>query len=288
MVRNVWTEKAAGQGFTLDIDIDPGLLTAKDIMHYGIVHVGRREPVARAADLLVERGISGLPVLHEGKIVGMLSDKDLLKVLYESEYLPGLVEEYMTPTCYCFDVEDAVADICKYLNERPFRRVPILHKQRVAGMITRGDIINVYKDKFRPADEPPAHPFQHELLAENIMRSSLPTVYPSTSLYAAMTQVVTKHITGLPVVNSDMNLLGIITEKDFLHVISAPHRPETVVADAMTCDVTTLDHRANIKEICQCLIDTELHTIPILENDRLVGVISRADVLKSRLSVFQP
>ena len=123
---------------------DPGTveetehLLARDVMQYGVLSIGRDEPVHKAIALLVEHEISALPVTQEKRLVGMLSEKDLLRLLYETEYLPGVVEDYMTSDVTSFDVETRLAVIHKQLIERPFRRVPILFRGRLAGMITRG------------------------------------------------------------------------------------------------------------------------------------------------------
>ena len=59
--------------------------TVMDIMQYGVVTIEKDAPVFSAATLIVEKQISGLPVTHNGQIVGMLSEKDLLRLFYENE-----------------------------------------------------------------------------------------------------------------------------------------------------------------------------------------------------------
>jgi len=55
-------------------------LTAKDVMQYGVVSVEKTDPVHRAVSLLLDKGISGLPVTDCGKLVGMISERDLLRL----------------------------------------------------------------------------------------------------------------------------------------------------------------------------------------------------------------
>ena len=128
-------------------------LLARDVMQCGVVSIDRKEPVQKAVMVMIERNISGLPVTDEGWLDGMLSEKDLLRLLYESQYLPGQVEDYMTCGAVSFDVETPLAVIHKHLVEHSFRRVPILIEGRIAGMITRADLVRVYKEQFRPAGE---------------------------------------------------------------------------------------------------------------------------------------
>jgi CBS domain-containing protein len=116
-------------------------LQAKDVMQYGVVSVGEDEPVHRAIRLLLDKRINGLTVAHEGRLTGILSEKDVLRLLYEQEYLPGVVREYMSRDIVTFDIEDSFSDICECLIRHSLRRVPILSHGRLVGIVGRADII---------------------------------------------------------------------------------------------------------------------------------------------------
>ena len=262
-------------------------LLARDVMQCGVVSIDRKESVQKAVMLLIERDISGLPVTHEGRLDGMLSQKDLLRLLYETQYLPGLVEDYMSDAVVSFDVEEKLAVIHKHLVEHSFRRVPILYQGRIAGMITRADLVRVYKERFRPPAETSDCCCDDELLAEDAMKCGLLTVYPDTPLYDAMDLIARHHITGLPVVDRGMNLLGIITEKDVLDCVDKPEAVGAAVEAFMTRDVVAFDRKTSLQRICACLTENDFHRVPILEGTRLVGIISRSDILKNRAAVFK-
>jgi len=120
-------------------------LTVLDVMRYGVVSIDKQEPLHKAVSLLLENNISGLPVTHAGHLAGILSDKDLLKLLFESSYLPGTVADYMTCKVVSFDVEDKLSDISSKLVNSSFRRIPILHGRKIAGMVTRTDLIRFFR-----------------------------------------------------------------------------------------------------------------------------------------------
>ena len=119
-------------------------LLARDVMVCGITSVECDAPLVEAASLMLQKKITGLPVVHQESLIGMLSDKDLLRNFSEVTYLPGRVEDYMTNKIVTFDVEDRFVDICRYLSGTSFRRVPILREQKLAGMITRSDLIRAF------------------------------------------------------------------------------------------------------------------------------------------------
>jgi len=263
-------------------------LTAKDVMQYGVVSIDRKEPVHKAVSLLLVKAISGLPVTDRGRLCGMLSERDLLRLVHKAEYLPGSVGDYMTENVVSFDVDDPLPVICRQLVENRFRRVPVLLRQQtLAGVITRSDLIQACKDQFRPTSKIPCESLDRELLAEDIMSHGLLTLSPEAPLYDAMQMITEHHITGLPVVDDAMHLLGIITEKDVLNYCIHPFPANTTVAAFMTTDVVAFDRTASARLICECLIEKDFHRVPILDQGRLVGIISRSDILKSRVAVFK-
>ncbi len=276
--RRLWGSGAAGEA-------EP--LLARDIMQCGVVSIDRKEPVQKAVMVLIERHISGLPVVHEGRLDGMLSEKDLLQLLYESQYLPGLVEDYMTCGVTSVDVETELPVIHQHLVERSFRRVPVLHEGRIAGMITRADLVRVYKERLRPVAVPSASGDNTGPLAEDAMRCGLLTVGPDTPLYEAMDLIARHHVTGLPVVDGGMNLLGIFTEKDALEAVDHPDASGAAVEMFMTREVVAFHRKARLDQVCACLIDNGFHRVPVLEGTRLVGIISRSDILRHRAATFK-
>jgi CBS domain-containing protein len=263
-------------------------LTAKDVMQYGVVSIEKTEPVCKAVSLLLDRGISGLPVTTGGRLVGMISERDLLRVVHKNEYLPGQVGDYMTAEVVCFDVDDPLPTISMRLVRSAFRRVPVLlHGRTLAGIITRGDLIRIYKDRLYPSTASCPHEANHGPLVEDAMKHGLLTLRPDAALAEAMDLIVRRHVTGLPVVDEQMTLLGIITEKDVLNYCLHPFPPDATVAAFMTTNVVAFDRKTDLNLVCECLIEKDFHRLPIVDQGRLVGIISRSDILRSRATAFK-
>jgi CBS domain-containing protein len=263
-------------------------LTAKDVMQYGVVSIERTEPVHRAVSLLLDKGISGLPVTKEGQLVGMISERDLLRVVHKKEYLPGRVGDYMSTEVVSFDVDDPLPSVSMRLVRSPFRRVPVLlHKRTLAGIITRADLIRIYQDRLYPSVATCRCESACEPLAEDAMKHGLLTLSADAPLLDAMDLIVRQHVTGFPVVGDQMELLGIITEKDVLNYCLHPFPPRATVAAFMTTNVVAFDRRADLELICQCLIEKDFHRVPIVDRGKLVGIISRSDILRSRAAAFK-
>ena len=70
------------------------LRLARDVTQYGVITVGREDSVYKAIEIMVQKKISGLPVVDHIGLVGIISEKDVLKLLYDTEFLTGNVGDY--------------------------------------------------------------------------------------------------------------------------------------------------------------------------------------------------
>lgn len=118
---------------------------AKDIAKYGVITIEKDKSVYDAIRKLVEKNISGLPVVDDTGLVGIISEKDVLRLLYDKKLLRGSVGDYMTGDVVSFDEEDNLANICDCLVNNHFRRVPILHRGKLVGILSRADLIKANK-----------------------------------------------------------------------------------------------------------------------------------------------
>ena len=81
------------------------------------------------------------------------------------------------------------------------------------------------------------------VVAKDVMKSGLLTVRTSTLVYEAMEILATKNVTGLPVVDEYMNMLGIISEKDMLKLLYDPNAKPGLVEEYMTAGVIGFEQK---------------------------------------------
>lgn len=117
----------------------------KDYMSASLVTFTPEMEVLDAIHKLLENGISGAPVVDEhGNLVGILSEKDCLKVALHAGYhevMGGRVSEYMSPNVTTIDAEASIIDVAeKFINEE-FRRYPVVADNRLVGQISRRDVL---------------------------------------------------------------------------------------------------------------------------------------------------
>jgi CBS domain-containing protein len=119
------------------------MILARDVMTQIVFTVFPDTPLLDAARLFVEKHVSGLPVVDESKhLVGILSEKDLLRVLLETDLRGKNVSDFMTREVISFGPTDQLIWICRFLMEHNIRRVPIVENNTLIGIVSRKDIVS--------------------------------------------------------------------------------------------------------------------------------------------------
>jgi CBS domain-containing protein len=117
------------------------------------------------------------------------------------------------------------------------------------------------------------------------MTSEIITVRRDTPISQAIEIFLENDVTGLPVVDDDMTLAGIISEKDVLNLLFDSNIESAKVEDFMTKDIVSFEQDEDFLTICECLINNNFRRVPILADGKLVGIISRKDIIKY---LFEP
>lgn len=123
------------------------------------------------------------------------------------------------------------------------------------------------------------------LKAKDIMQTDLVVVNEDTPFTEAIELIAKHRITGLPVVNDRMGLIGIVSEKDLLEItyylITGKFNriKGHTVSSIMTKNIVTFRPDDNLADICQCFMGKPFRRVPIVEGNRLVGLITRKDLI---------
>ena len=127
------------------------------------------------------------------------------------------------------------------------------------------------------------------LHAKTIMKRDVISVHPETPLDKVIDILIQHNITGIPVLNEDSSIAGIVTEKDILgflldkNILDLMNNRllcETTVHHIMTNQVITFDEETPLTEICEVLVNRNFRRVPITDkNGKLVGIISRKDII---------
>jgi len=120
--------------------------------------------------------------------------------------------------------------------------------------------------------------------AGDYMTASLVTFSPDMEILRAIALLVEKRISGAPVVDEHGNLVGVLSEQDCMRVaLNAGYHEEYGgrVSEFMSTEVETVDAETSILELAEKFVNARYRRYPVLEDNRLVGQISRRDVLRA-------
>ena len=119
-------------------------LKAGEIMDKRVLAVTRQVSGRDLAVLFLSGSFSGLPVIdHAGRLVGMVSEFDLLKALLDKKDLHAVkAEDLMSPIPLCVEEDMAVEEVIKIMIESRVIRLPVVRNERLVGVIARADVLN--------------------------------------------------------------------------------------------------------------------------------------------------
>lgn len=110
------------------------------------------------------------------------------------------------------------------------------------------------------------------------------TFTPEMNALAAIDILLNNKISGAPVIDTDNQVIGVLSEKDCLRLVleaSYHNDPGKLVRELMSTSITAVDPHMSIVDVAEKFINTQFRRFPVVEKGKLVGQISRRDVLQA-------
>lgn len=145
------------------------------------------------------------------------------------------------------------------------------------------------------------------MTARDIMQAEVVTIEPDATVRELADLLATNKISGVPVVGPDGEVVGVVTEGDIILQDAGLHFPHyiqfldstiylesvrkfeerfrrtfgTKVVDVMSREVVSIAPDASVYDVATVMADSSVNRVPVIEAGRLVGIITRADVVKA-------
>jgi CBS domain-containing protein len=135
---------------------------------------------------------------------------------------------------------------------------------------------------------------------EELMTRDVETVSPETSLKEVAAILSRRRISGLPVVDDDGRLLGVVSEADILLKEQGPASEESgllgwltgrhdaderleaqTAGEAMTAPAVSIAPERQAHEAARVMVERQINRLPVVEGDRVVGIVTRADLVRA-------
>ena len=150
-----------------------------------------------------------------------------------------------------------------------------------------------------------------ELKAKDIMTEDVITINKNASIEELSSILLENKISGVPVMDDDSNLVGVVTEADIIEQDTKLHFPAyfklfdgiiyleslnkfkrslkkhlaTRIEDIMTKKLKTISPDTSVSEIADIMLKQKINRLPILDEDgKLIGIVTRADIVKSTVT----
>lgn len=126
---------------------------ARNLMTAPVKSVSPETPLSEIALLFAEAHISGVPVTDpEERVLGIISEADILNALLTGRPLSTLAEEVMTSRVYTVDEFDLTDEVMELFRKHRIHHLPVVRQEKLLGMITPSDVIRFLAQDI---DEPP-------------------------------------------------------------------------------------------------------------------------------------
>ncbi|BCY17040.1 MAG: CBS domain-containing protein [Chloroflexi bacterium] len=244
--------------------------------------------------------IRALPVMKDGKLVGIVTRRGLLRTdipaLNENAWTTdvdlkdAVVEEIMTKNPITVPASGPLPKAARVMLENKITAIPVVDDNRaMVGIITTSDIF-----RFILAELPD---LKLDLRARDYMTSHVVTLGPDDSLLEAHRLMGAERIRALPVVE-DGQLKGIITRTDLLsndnsRFLSRNNQEESLkvltnsVSQIMITNVITITPETTLLDAARLMLENKFHSLPVLDAEKkLVGILTESDLFRMVIQRF--
>lgn len=252
------------------------------------VCVTQKESVFNAAILMQKRNFRHLPVItDDGRVSGIFSAQDIIDslslVLGHESSSEEIIESLNIPVhrimaLYPIVVEkgDGLSEVVKKLIANNVGALPVIDELGVVqGIITMRDIIGLMGTGSEPMG----------VAVSEIMTRKITKIGPESSMAEAVRFMSDMRVRRLPVANSDGDLLGMVSNKDILRLVSRLRTEaspfDEKISENMTRGVITADPEDDVRLVASRMVIFNIGGLAINdEKEKIVGLVTERDLVK--------
>jgi predicted transcriptional regulator len=201
--------------------LDPATTKVKSLMRPA-PKVSKEFSLSKVAKLMIESGVRQLPVFEKNKLVGFVTDEDIIHGAVTQEWGNAAVEKIMTKAPKVIEANRSVGAVLSLFREHGISHVPVIDEGKLAGIISIQDVI---EQVFQPRQRQTLGEIVGKKVpvlsipAKGIMTQPVITVTSDASLREAAEKMHKQNVSCLVVLSKE-RLAGIVTKLDFLEPMS--------------------------------------------------------------------
>ncbi len=118
-----------------------------------------------------------------------------------------------------------------------------------------------------------------ELCAKDIMIVNPMTIKPDDKVAFAYLKTLRMGIGGLPVIDENRTIVGMVTQRDIL-LLGGVQIFYLTVEDVMATPAITVDINASLKEIAELMVEKNIERVPVIEDGKIAGLVTQREIMK--------
>ncbi len=228
-----------------------------------------------------------LPVLDDGKLVGLISDRDLLEATGwlpsrahasrgpgQAEEMPKLVREVMSDSVHRIGHEDSIAAAAVEFIHHGIGCLPVTKNARLVGMLTEMDVVSACADGQLKGITKTA---LNDTVGEH-MTESPRSIQWDTTLGEAMSICGSNGIRHLPVIEAGQ-LVGMVSDRDLRRALGAGRHEDMPMNETMTKKPFAVSPDTILADAARAMFEHRFSSLPVVHDAELVGILTVADIL---------
>ncbi len=250
-----------------------------DYMTKEVVRIDKDRKLSDALELMERHRVSRLLVVNSGRITGIITDKDVLRVMGSSRYGKKLPSSLHVSTAMSRDVltctpDASLADAVKLMRAHRIKSLPVVNGTKVVGMLTATDVLKALVDSQVPVKQ--------------LMTKEVCTVSPAERAVHARRLMLDRGISRIVVVDGG-RLVGILTERQLGRALGAFRAAadarqasrvrNLLVGDVMTQRVVSISPEATAGEAASRMLEHGFSGMPVVEGEKLAGIVTKTDLI---------
>ncbi|MEM3725368.1 MAG: CBS domain-containing protein [Candidatus Bathyarchaeia archaeon] len=262
-----------------------------------VVTMASTTPIYDSVKIMAREGFRRIPIANPGTkaLEGIVTATDIVDYLgggrrfelvqqrFGGNFFKAINEPIkliMTKDVFAVKATAKIGDAIGLMKERNLGGLPIVDEEnRVKAIITERDIASLFADKISGVK------------VADVMSKKVVTALFKTTIFEAEKTMVTQGFRRLPIISDD-KLVGIITTMDIIRFFGSGKVFEylrsgtitqvlnTPAVEVATKEVSTIEPNADVGQAAKIMRDKNIGALPVVENDRLVGILTERDFFK--------
>ncbi|MCW5805231.1 MAG: CBS domain-containing protein [Deltaproteobacteria bacterium] len=259
----------------------------REIMRPGAFAIASTDGLGNAYTAMNRSRIRHLPVVDDGKLVGILSERDVLAArarCENSDWWTTPIARAMHAPAQTAGPEDSLSEVAGRMAGAKIGALPIVERGKLVGLVTATDILDAeVRESMRPAPRTLA-------TAADAMTPYPFVVEPEQLLVDAAAVMFERHVRHLPVVDAARAVVGMLSERDVRTAVGDPvvyletrgrSEAQPRVKDVMTRPALTVRFDEPLLGVARRFGDHHIGAVPVCDaSGGLIGIVSYVDALR--------